>query len=161
MKPGSGTAGLRSWTPLLFLIAVLATGCRTGAPLPPADFSAPGWRVQQGQAVWKPRSNRPELAGELLLATNSNGSMLVQFTKDPFPLVTAQTTAESWQISFAAGRRSWRRQGKPPGLFLWFQLPAAMRGEKPKGPWTFSRGADLWRLENPSNGEWLEGGFFQ
>ena len=159
MNPHDRSAELRPGA-LLVLLAVLVAGCRTAPPLPPADFSAPGWRVQQGQAVWKPGSRRPELAGELLVATNHSGAMLVQFLKDPFPLATAQTTAESWQIHFAAGRRSWRGRWPPPGLFLWFHLPAALRDESLKRPWKFSRTADSWRLENARSGEWLEGGFF-
>ena len=146
---------------MLFLLAVLVAGCRTAPPLPPADFSAPGWSVQQGQAVWKPNSRRPELAGELLVATNTTGSTFVQFTKDPFPLATTQTTAESWQISFAAGQRSWRGRGRPPNLFMWFQLPAALRAEALPRPWKFTRAADSWRLGDPHGGEWLEGRFFQ
>ena len=146
---------------LLLLWGILIAGCRTGPPLPPADFSAPGWSVQQGQAVWKPNARRPELAGELLVATNTSGSLFTQFTKDPFPLATAQTTAERWQISFAAGRHSWQGSGQPPNLFLWFQLPPALRGESLPRPWKFSRGPDSWRLEDPHSGEWLEGRFFQ
>jgi len=68
------------------LLLILGAGCRTANPLPPADFSAPGWRVQQGQAVWKPSASRPELAGDLLLATNVNGNMFIQFSKMPFPV---------------------------------------------------------------------------
>ncbi len=54
---------------------LLCVSCRTATPLPPADFSAPGWRLRQGQAVWKPSKDRPELAGDLLLAANANGRL--------------------------------------------------------------------------------------
>ena len=70
------------------LVLLLGVSCRTASPLPPADFSAPGWRVQQGQAVWKPTKTKPELAGELILATRTNGDFLVQFTKTPFTLAS-------------------------------------------------------------------------
>ena len=101
---------------LCVLIAVLATGCRTAPPLPPADFSAPGWRVQQGQAVWKPSSSRPELAGDLLLATNANGNFFIQFSKIPFPLVTALISAinsrlNSAQTDFRGMDTGFRRTG--------------------------------------------------
>lgn len=144
----------------LWLVLVLA-GCRTAPPLPPANLAAPGWQMQQGQAIWKANFNRPELAGDLLVATNAHGEMLVQFIKEPFPLATAQTTAEQWQIDFAAGRRSWRGRGKPSRWFLWFHIPAALRDEPLPRPWRFSRKADSWRLENPRRGEWLEGRFYQ
>ena len=158
LKPCARNAALQLCALLLF--AVCVTGCQTGPPLPPTDLSAPGWFVQQGQAVWKPNARRPELTGELLVATNASGGLFVQFTKDPFPLATAQTTAEHWQISFAAGRHSWRGNVPPPNLFLWFQLPPALRDEVLPRPWKFSRTADSWRLEDPHSGQWLEGRFF-
>ena len=115
--------------------------------MPPADFSAPGWRVQQGQAVWKPSSSRPELAGDLLLATNVNGNFFIQFSKMPFPLATAQVSGDQWQIEFGADQYAWHGRGTPPDRFGWFQLPRALldptsaaignlRGLKPiRGGW--------------------------
>ena len=146
---------------LSLLIAVLAAGCRTAPPLPPADFSAPGWRVQQGQAIWKPSSSRPELAGDLLLATNANGNFFVQFSKIPFPLVTAQTSGDQWQIEFGADRFSWHGRGSPPDRFAWFQLPRELLGPNLKGTWHFQNPmTNSWRLENTRTGETLEGEFF-
>ena len=145
----------------LLLGLTLVAGCKTAPPLPPADLSSPGWRVQNGQAIWKPGSRHPELVGDLIMATNVDGRAFVQFTKDPFPLATAQTTSERWQINFSGGHRSWRGRGQPPRFFLWFQLPPALRGEELKSPWKFSHTGDSWRLENPRRGEWLEGRFFE
>ena len=146
---------------LCVLIAVLATGCRTAPPLPPADFSAPGWRVQQGQAVWKPSSSRPELAGDLLLATNANGNFFIQFSKIPFPLVTALISGDQWQIEFGADRFSWHGHGVPPDRFAWFQLPPALLGGTLNGNWHFENVmTNSWRLENSNTGETLEGEFF-
>lgn len=145
----------------LGLAAGFCIGCRSIPPLPSADFSAPGWHVRQGQAVWKPAGNRLELAGELLLATNANGNFLVQFTKTPFPLATAQVAGENWQIEFGSGEHSWRGRGRPPSRFVWFQLPAALTGEDLQYSWKFSPGKNnSWRLENPRTGESLEGEFF-
>ena len=85
---------------------VLATGfcigCRSIPPLPPADLSTPGWRVQTGQAVWKPTRTKSELVGELLMATNANGKFVVQFSKTPFTFATAQVAGDRWQIEFGA-----------------------------------------------------------
>jgi hypothetical protein len=152
------------------LVVVLATsglaagfsiGCRSIPALPPADFSAPGWHVQQGQAVWKPTRNRPELAGELLLATNADGNFFVQFTKTPFPLATARVSGETWQIEFGSGEHSWRGRGRPPpARFVWFQLPRALAGQNVNRNWKFQRRTnDRWRLENPRTGESLDGAF--
>lgn len=161
MKSRAGSAGLLPGAPLLFLIAVLAAGCRTAPPLPPVDFSAPGWRVQQGQAVWKPTRARPELTGELLFATNANGNFFVQFSKPPFNLATAQMMNGQWRIEFGNSKRRWNGRNEPPGRFAWFQLPRAVAGEVLKANWRFTlTGTDTWRLENPGTGEFLEGGFF-
>src|SRR5258706_15649771 len=70
---------------LLPLLACL-TGCRSLPPLPAANFSEPGWIVHQGQAVWRQKHGAPDIAGEILVATNGGGKTFVQFTKTPFPL---------------------------------------------------------------------------
>jgi hypothetical protein len=146
---------------LFALLFFLGAGCRTATPLPPADFSAPGWRVQHGQAVWKPASSRPELAGDLLLATNVNGNCFLQFSKIPFPLATAQVSGDQWQIEFGADKYSWHGHGAPPNRFGWFQLPNALRDTDIGGDWRFTRiETNSWRLENSHTGETLEGEFF-
>jgi hypothetical protein len=161
MKSRARSSGFQPGLLLLFLTAVLAASCRTAPPLPPADFSAPGWHVQQGQAVWKPSSSRPELAGELLLATNANGNFLVQFSKMPFPLATAQTSGKQWQIEFGTDKFSRRGRGTPPDRFAWFQLPRALRDASAGNRWKLAHpDAASWHLENPRTGETLEVEFF-
>jgi hypothetical protein len=148
--------------PLALLIAAFVCGCRTAPSLPPADFSAPGWRIQQGQAIWKPSSNRSELAGDLLFATNVNGNFFVQFSKIPFPLASAQISGDQWQIEFGADKFSRSGHGTPPNRFAWFQLPRAFLGVNVDGNWKFTRVVNnSWHLENPRTGETLEGEFFQ
>lgn len=140
---------------------MVCASCRTGPPLPPADLSGPGWEVHQGQAVWKPTKKRPELAGDLLFATNNNGNLFVQFTKNPFTLAEAQLMNGEWQMNFGGGRYVFRARGKPPNRFVWFQLPRALAGENPAPPWKLTRKPDdSWRLENPRTGESLEGVIF-
>lgn len=135
--------------------------CRTANPLPPADLSSPGWQIRQGQAIWKPPGNRPELTGDMLLATNDAGDFFAQFTKNPFPLVTAEAFGGEWQIEFGAGEHSWRGRGEPPARFIWFVLPHALLNEKLPGNWRFENvTTNSWRLQNPKTGETLEGGFF-
>jgi len=145
----------------LALAAFLFASCRSIPPLPPADLSSRGWRVQQGQAVWQPTRKRPELAGEILLATNTGGDFFVQFSKTPFTLATAQVMNGQWQIEFGSGEYTWRGRGEPPSRFGWFQLPRALAGRRPGRDWQFERlPTNLWRLENRRTGESLEGSFF-
>ena len=136
------------------------TGCRSGPSLPPADLTAPGWRVQNGQAVWRPGRTRPELAGDLVLATNLTGSLFVQFAKPPFPLALARVEDDRWQIQFGAGAYSRAGRGQPPPRFVWFQLARALVGATLGRGWRFQHPTpQAWRLENPRTGEWLEGRF--
>jgi len=159
LNPRDGSAGLLCCA--LLLMAALAGGCRTAPPLAPADFSASGWRVQQGQAVWRLGKSRPELAGEILLATQTNGNFLVQFTKTPFALASARVTDGQWQIDFGGGQRRFAGRSQPPARFVWFQLPRALAGGPLKSPWRLTRPTtDSWRLENWFTGEMLEGAFF-
>jgi hypothetical protein len=139
----------------------MCASCRTGPPLPPVDFSSLHWQLRQGQAVWKPTKNRPELGGDLLLATNADGSYFVQFSKTPFTLATAQVAKGGWQIEFGDGHHTWRGRGAPPNRFVWFQLPDALAGKQPGHHWKFTRQKDdSWRFENARTGETLEGMFF-
>ena len=102
---------LESW--FLLLIAIFLCACQT-APLPPTNFSEPGWKIQQGQAVWRAKKDSPEIAGELLIATNPDGRTVLQFTKTPFPFVIAQTTPKSWQLEVPAQNKKYSAPGKPP-----------------------------------------------
>jgi hypothetical protein len=146
----------------IVLVAVgcfLCLSCRTATPLPPADFAAAGWKLRQGQAVWKPPGDRPELAGDLLLAVNTNGNYVIQFSKTPFSIASAQVADGRWQIEL--GQHTWRGQGAPPRRFAWFQVAPVLAGASAVAPWRFThRAGQLWRLDNAGTGEFLEGQFF-
>jgi hypothetical protein len=147
-----------------FFILPLAIicGCKTSAPLPPQNLSAPGWTVLRGQAVWKPPHNRPEIAGDLVMATNANGNFFIAFQKTPFVLATAQVEDQQWEIRFGDDKYAWRGGGVPPDKFIWFQLPRVMLDKNATDDWKFDReSGNLWRLQNPNTGEALEGEFFQ
>lgn len=160
MTPGASRAGSGIAALLLIAASVICFGCRTMPPLPPVTLSA-DWKLQQGQAIWKPTRSRPELAGELLLATKTNGDFFVQFSKTPFSLATAQVVNGQWQIEFGDGERRWNGRGRPPPRFVWFQLPRALAGAGVSDNWKFERvTTNTWRLENHRTGETLEGGFF-
>ena len=142
----------------LTLLAGLALGCRTVPPMPQVDLEAWGWQVHRGQAVWNPRRGAQEMAGELIVATHAHGRAFVQFTKEPFSIVTAQVDTRAWQVTFPGHGRSWRGRGKPPVRWLWLQLPRAVVGDSPEPPWQVSRrDPATFSLANPATGERLTG----
>src|SRR5262249_26985281 len=128
---------------LLFLTNF--NGCMTAPPLPKADLSAPGWTVRQGQTVWHPRKDAPEIAGELLVATRADGSSFVQFTKTPFPFAIAQTSPAGWQIEFPPQNKRFAAHGKPPARIVWFQLVAALNGRPVAKGWTWKNSDTNWQ----------------
>jgi len=141
---------------------VLWTGCATSHSPPfQVDLSAPGWRVQQGQAVWHPGRGKAELAGELVLASRGASDAVVEFIKTPFPIVTAQRIGEQWRIEFGSGQRTFAGHGRPPGRLIWLHLSECLqRRERPPRPWTLTWDDPAhWRFENPSSGESLAGYF--
>lgn len=137
----------------------LAAGCaapRTGLRV---DLSAPGWSVREGQAVWRPAKGKPDLAGELLVASHPSGRAFVQFAKPPFQLVTACRTRDRWQITFGANDRTFSGRGAPRPRFLWLHLSACLDSDQPPPVgWRFEAAAmGRWQFENGATGEKLEG----
>lgn len=146
-------------TSLLTLVAlVILAGCRTPDPLPAADVSQPGWRVEHGQALWKPAARKREIAGDLLLATGPGRECLVQFAKTPFPLVTARQTKDAWQIEFGAGARRVGGLGEAPARWVWFDLARMRRGAAARGfgPLADAGNSAHCGLTNATTGERLE-----
>ena len=138
-------------------ILMLSSGCQTTAQ---SLFiaSGPGWRVQEGQALWRPRAQMPELGGELVVASHEDGRCLIQFSKTPMALVVAQTTRTNWLIQFPPAQMSFSGRRQPPTRFGWLYLPAALSGGKIPPAFRFEREADGgWRLENTRSGETLKG----
>ena len=141
----------------LALCALALTACHTLPDLPRANLSEPGWTVQQGQALWTPKRNATEIAGELVVATRSDGRTLLQFIKTPFPLVIAQTTSNLWQIEIPPQNRVVAGRGTPPSRAGWLQLARALSGKPVAPAWHFGRDGSDWRLENPRSGEVVSG----
>lgn len=148
----------------LFCLIVL-TGCVSAPPLPKANLSEPGWTVQQGQAVWHRAPTRgksgasagpAEIAGDLVLATRTDGSAFLQFSK-ALPMVIAQTTPTAWQIESPIQNIRYARHGKPPRRIIWFQLIDALTGKPLAKGWHWQNSDTNWHLENSSSGESLEG----
>ncbi len=155
-----------SWNQKLVLAALLslaplgATGCRTlSVRIPPANLKEPGWTVRQGQAVWHIPTGNREIAGEVLVATRSDGTDFVQFTKSPFPLVIAQATPSAWKIEFPPQNQHYSGHGAPPKRIIWLYLPRVLAGQPPPKNWTWKEDSSGWKLENHSNGEVVEGYF--
>lgn len=151
----------------LLLVVIALTGCitTTAPPLPKANLSEPGWTVQQGQAVWHRTPDRSssgasagpsDIAGDLILATRTDGSTFIQFSK-AVPLFIAQSTPAGWQIEIPPQNRRYARHGKPPRRVIWFQLADALAGKPLAKDWTWNNSGTNWRLVNRSSGESLEG----
>jgi hypothetical protein len=140
-------------------LAVLALLC--GCQTPTQNLftaSGPGWHIQQGQALWRPRQGLPEFGGDLILATNADGWTLIQFDKTPLSMVFAQTTPTRWLIRFPQQQYSFSGHGLPPVRFAWLYLPAALAGKPLPLTLHFERRPQGgWRLENTGTGETLEG----
>ncbi len=141
----------------MLAVLLLATGCKTSTT---SLFTAsgPSWHVQQGQALWRPRSGFPELGGDLVMASDDAGRCFLEFSKTPMTLVSVQTTPKQWLIQFPPRDYSFTGHRRPPARFLWLHLPAALAGQPPRSPLRFERKPDGgWRLENTSSGESVEG----
>jgi hypothetical protein len=156
-RQGAAAIGLAGLGTLLFSLAL--AGCASPAPLPKVNLSAPGWHAQQGQAIWRPTRDRPEIAGELVVALGPNGDSFVQFTKTPIPMVTAQTAGNRWELQFGPEARKFSGEGTPPHRFIWPYLAWCLdQAAAPPAGWTFHReGQGRWRFRNDSTGETLEG----
>ena len=138
-------------------IFMLSSGCQTSVK---SLFvaSGPGWHVQEGQALWRPRHGYPEIGGDVVLASHEDGRCLIQFAKTPMSLVMAQTTGTNWLIQFPPARMSFSGHRKPPTRFAWLYLHTALTGEQLPPPFQFERGPEGgWRLENTRSGETLKG----
>lgn len=143
---------------VFFVFIICVAGCQIFPKLPPVDLSQPGWNVRQGQAVWRSKKDAPEIAGELVVATNPDGDSFVQFTKTPLPFFTAQSTKKSWQVHAIPENKTYSGRGNPPARVPWLWIPRCLAGQTPPKTlaWqTLTNGN--WRIENRKTGESLEG----
>jgi hypothetical protein len=139
---------------ILFITFFL--GCATTGPMAPLDMSAPGWEVRQGQAIWRPDNKKPEIAGEIVLATNPNGNSYVQFSKT-IPIVSAQSSPDRWEAEFSPENKHYSGSGAGPARLVWVQLLRAIEGRELKGDWRLIHPSnDFIALEDDDSGERLE-----
>ena len=142
----------------LLSVAMLSAGCCTAGKTPLFTASGPGWHVQEGQALWRPRKGYPEIGGDVVMASHEDGRCLIQFAKTPMSLVVAQTTGTNWLIQFPPARMSFSGRRQPPTRFAWLYLHAALSGEPLPPALHFEREPEGgWRLENTRSGETLKG----
>ena len=142
----------------MLVLALLGSGCRTSPASALFSASGPGWRVQEGQVLWRPAANMTELGGELVVATHEDGRCSVQFSKTPLPLVLAQVTRTNWLIRFPPRRLAFSGPKPAPGRFTWLYVSDALSGAPLPAGYTFLRQPDGgWRLENHRTGETIQG----
>ena len=132
-------------------------GCRSPVQ---SLFNAggPDWRIQQGQALWRPKNGMPEIGGDLVMASDADGRRLIQFDKTPIELVIAQVESNRWLMKFSQQNMVFSGRGPGPTRFGWLYLPAALDGKPLPSDFHFEHKADGgWRLENKHTGEILDG----
>lgn len=145
---------------LSWLLLLSLSACATMPKLPRMNLAAPGWKVRQGQAVWNVGHGKPDIAGDLIVATRSDGQAFVQFSKTPLSLAVAEKTAQAWQVEFPIQNKRYAGHGKPPSRLIWLLLPGVLSGKPPPAPWSWHESkSGNWRLANPKTGESLEGYF--
>jgi len=141
----------------MFVLLSLSA-CRTTGTVNPINLSEPGWSVRQGQALWHMPGQRPELAGEIVVALNADGRCFVEFSKTPFPLVRAECGDSRWEIEFPPEKLFYAGGSPPPRQLAWLQVCRGLAGKATAFPWRFERHADgSWRLDNSLSQETVEG----
>jgi hypothetical protein len=140
----------------VFVLPLIFCGCQTSKNL--FVVNGPGWRVEQGQALWRPKSDMPEFGGDLVLARDDSGRCLIQFDKTPMAILSAQVTSNRWLIKFPQRNLSFGGFMPPSTRFGWLYLPDALAGRPLPKFMLFTQTPDGgWRLENSRTGETVEG----
>lgn len=139
------------------VVGLLLSGCMTAPALPPVDLSQPGWDVRESPALWRPRREAPELAGELLVAVHGK-DRLVQFSKQGLPVVTAVVMSNRWQVTSALRAGTHGGRLPAPAGVLWFVVDASPPKAQLEHPWSLNQDGPegRWRLTNTRTGEFLE-----
>jgi hypothetical protein len=136
---------------------IFLAGCATGK-IPRLSAGGSGWKVQQGQAIWKAGRGRPELGGDLILATTAADVSIINFSKTPLPIINGQRTGTNWLVEFPAKKWTFGGGGEPPKRFGWLYLPDALAGRPIPERFHFEQKPDgTWRLENTRSGEVIAG----
>lgn len=141
------------------VLCLLACGCASAPKTEqaPIDTSAPGWEMRQGQAVWKPGADKPEIAGDVVLSTHAaSGTAHIIFSKT-LPIVSGRLGSGAWSIDFAPENKSYSGHGDPPKRIVWLQMLRALEGSKSPERWkVIHPSTDYIALEDLDSGERLE-----
>jgi hypothetical protein len=145
-----------SFLALLLALLAFGLGCATPAPFGQVDLSLPGWKTRNGQALWRPGRDKPEIVGDLVVARHEDGRAYLQFSK-ALPIVSARVSAQGWEAEFPPQNKRYAARGKPPRRIVWLQLLNALRGEPVSPNWSVnSTGPDQLILEDSNTGERLD-----
>lgn len=143
---------------MIALAGLVLAGCAAlpQKALPPLNTSAPGWNVQQGQALWKPAEDKPEIAGDVVVSTHPQAGSYVQFSKT-LPILSARLAPEGWEFHAIPEDKRYSGGGKPPRKLVWLQMLRVHEGQEISERWTVARPSDQFIvLEDPFTGERLE-----
>lgn len=144
----------------LLAASLLSVGCATSsstaAKSERIDLSAPGWTIRQGQALWKPGTDKPEIAGELVVASHPTAGSYIQFSKT-LPILSGRITSSGWEFENTTENKQYSGGGNPPSRIVWLQLLRAIEGQEISGRWTVARPSkDFVTLEDEHRGERLQ-----
>jgi hypothetical protein len=124
--------------------------------LPPLDTSGPGWEVRQGQALWKPGNEDPEIAGDVVVSLHPSAGAYVQFSKT-LPILSARLVPEGWEFHTIAEDKRYSGGGSPPNRIVWLQMLRVLDGQKISDRWSVAHPSDLFvSLQDSFKGEHLE-----
>lgn len=137
-QPQRKLVRMRGYLAALALISFL--GCASIPPLPPVDLNGPGWRMREGQAVWRTGRDAPEIAGDVIVATHPNGS-LIRFSKT-LPIVNARWEGDLWEAEFPPQDKRYSGRGNPPKKIAWFNFLKGLEGRELPEDWVFTEGGD-------------------
>ena len=98
------------------------------------------------------------MAGDLEIATNTDGRTFLQFTKSPLPIVSAWIFPDRWRLQFGPQGRAIGGKGTPAPRWGWAHLPSVASDATPPVGWKWEKqSGGRWRFSNAGTGEVMEG----
>lgn len=144
-------------------MAALVCGCGTLVPLQTMNRGEEGWKLQQGQGIWKGENAADELVIGFALATHPDGRAQLQVFKEILLLATVQIGSSHWVVDEPLRKR--RVSGRvvdgealrPPTREAWLQLVLGLSGSTIDGAWKLERnGTERVLFQNSATGERME-----
>lgn len=138
------------------ILLLAACGTTRQSSLAPLDISAPGWSVRQGQALWRPAGENPEIAGDVVISSHPSAGSYVQFSKT-LPILSGRLGPGGWQFETIPENKRYSGRGQPPRRIVWLQLLRAIEGQEISDRWSVARPSDNYiALEDTHSGERLK-----